>query len=173
MKKAVICAIVLGMANLVHAQYANNESDIIVLSEVEVSPINMDYRDKVLMEDLPNHVAVLERKVLRFNIRESLYYDKYSQHFRVDFISKYGEISATYDRDGKILKTDERFEAIVFPPVIQNKIDEEYPNWAIHRDSYSVSYHHEAGVKKMYRAQLRKNGRRVNVRYAPSGERLE
>lgn len=173
MKKAVVCAIVLGMANLVQAQYENRESDVIVLSEVEVTPVNLDYRDKVIKENLPNHVAALEKKVSRFNIRESFYFDKYSKNFRVDFISKHGVISAIYDRDGKILTTDERFEEIVFPPIIQNKIDEEYPNWAIHRDSYLVSYHHEDGVKKMYRAQLRKNGRRVNVRYGPAGERLE
>ncbi|MCG2460344.1 hypothetical protein K8352_06260 [Flavobacteriaceae bacterium F89] len=173
MKIAVICVIMLGMTNLVHAQYANMESDTITLSEVEVTPLNFDYRDKVALKNQSDHVAVLERKVSRFDIRESFFYDKYSKIFKVDFISKHGEISATYNREGKILKTDERFEKIVFPPIIQNKIDEEYPNWAVHKDSYSVTYHHENGVKQMYRAQLRKNGRRVNVKYGPSGEKLE
>lgn len=173
MKKAVVFAIMFGMANLVHAQYAKRESDTIALSEVEVTPVNLDYREKVIIQNLPNHVAALEKKVSRFNIRESFYFDTYSQNFKIDFISRYGEISATYDRDGKILTTDEKFEEMVLPILVQNEIDRDYPDWTVHRDTYLVSYHHENGVKQMYRAQLRKNGRRVNVRYGPSGERLE
>lgn len=173
MKKMVIGAMMLGLASLSHAQNANGEFEVVRLKNVDVTSTNKVYEDKVCSENLPNHVIELERTASRFKIRESMFFDKTSKDFEINFIAENGDLTATYDRNGKILRTSERFKNLTFPFEIRNSIYRKYPDWTIHKDAYLVSYDHVNGAKKVYRAQLRKNGKRINVMLDGHNPRLD
>ncbi len=125
--------------------------------------------DKVGEGTISHRALSLERKASRYRIKKSPFFDGDPREFEIHFSQGNGKIAATYDQSGRILKTYERFKNLAFPPKIRNAIYGKYPNWSIHKDSYSVSYDYRQGVKKEYRAQLRKNNAKLNIELDGTG----
>ncbi len=172
MKKVFINLIAMGLSITGFSQPVNSESDKVVLEGVTVTPLNMNYLNSVEDENLPEFVKNLESKAARFNITESSVYDEDFEAFEVIFSHSNGSIIATYDSKGKIMETTERFKNITLPYNVRNKIYSKNPGWSIHSDAYLVNYYHDKEVKKTCVLQLRKDGKRKNLKIDMDGNTL-
>jgi hypothetical protein len=132
----------------------------------------MSYLNSVQDETLPEFVKNLENKAARFNITESPVYDEDFEAFEVIFSHSNGSIIATYDGKGKIMETTEKFKNVTLPFKVRNKIYIKNPGWTIHTDAYLVNYYHHKGVEKTCMVQLRKDGKRKNLRIDMEGNTL-
>lgn len=172
MKKVTIGVIMLGFATLSFSQSTTSIKEV-ELTNVDVTLKNSAYQQKVSSENLPSVVGELQGKASRFDIKKSTFFDNKSTDFEIYFVAKNGELTATYDRNGKIIKTYERFKNLTFPSEIRNAIYSQYPNWTIYKDTYTVTYDQNKGVNKVYMAQIKKNGKRTKVKYDALGQKLD
>ena len=166
MKKLFIGLLVFGFATQLMF------SQIEKLPEVDIT-VNYKYLNSINAEnqDIDLSVKLLEEEVAFYNLKESeLYKDEYETYY-VSFYIPQGKIVAAYNRDGKILRTIERFENIKLPDAVVASILEKYPNWSIKGDAYKVDYRDKSGIaKKQYKVNLQKNGKNIKVKINDKGE---
>jgi len=166
MKKIVFGLLVFGFATQLMF------SQIVDLPEVNIT-VNYKYLNSINVENQDVDLAVkeLEDEVAFFNLKESeLYKDEYRTYY-VSFYIPEGKIVAAYDKDGKILRTIERFKNIKLPKLVTLSIVEKYPEWLIGDDAYKVEYHDETGIaKKQYKVKLQNMNKKMTIKIDEKGE---
>lgn len=176
MKNLLIGLFVLGLTNLSSAQNTQVEflksqmesNDALALNmntnapvfnnEIPATSSEASYLSNVKEEATSNHVQFLEDKVSRFDVTTLSKFDARSASFKVIFKGNKGSITATYDCDGDILTTSEKFEDVKLPISVRNAVYQEYPGWSTLGNSYSVNYNKNIGAKKVYKVKIT-NGR--------------
>ena len=84
-----------------------------------------------------------------------------------------GMIIATYDQNGKILNSIERYKNIALPKHIRDACLKEHPGYTIHKDFYLVSYNYDDNeAKKIYKIQLKNENGRKNLKVDSNGNIL-
>lgn len=161
MKKTVLS---LMLISAISFGFAQEESKTIELKGVTVSPINLDYVYTVVDKQMPPSVQKLERKAAQFDVTELEIYNGQFEAYEVFFEQENGTIIATYDADGKIMQSHERFKDITLPLPIRNYIFAKHPGWTIHKDVYLVSYYDNKDVSKVAKVQLLKDGLKRNLK---------
>ncbi|WP_273568067.1 hypothetical protein [Maribacter halichondriae] len=114
MKRILLGLLALGLTIPVSAQIIKTEE----LSEVVVYATNYKYLHSLSPEEpvaLP--VKLLERKVAAYDVKSSEYYQDDYDLYHITFYIPEGKILAAYDKDGKILRTAEKFKDINLPLV--------------------------------------------------------
>ncbi len=167
MKKFLIGIMILGLASLGYSQAFDAEMEEVKLSDVTITPMNPDYLDKV-GESLSPWVFTLEKRASRYSIKDSTSFIPGVIN-RVRFIQRKGELTATYNYNGKILSTRERYSNLVLPPAVRNAVFSDYPDWNMKKNTYHVSYNHKKGAKKVYKVQIRKDGIKKNLKLDVNG----
>ncbi len=167
MKKLLIGTLFIGLASLGYSQASDAEMEEVKLSGVTMKPLNLGYLDKV-GESLSPWVFTLEKKASQFDIKKSPFFIR-GERSEIIFIQRKGEINATYDYNGKILSTRERYSNLLLPPAIRNAVYRAYPDWNMEKNTYLVSYNHRKGAKKVYKVQIRKNGLKKNLKLNVDG----
>jgi len=160
MKNYLIGLFVLGFTSLGFSQTTKE----IVLSDIDVTPINLTYLNEVQDKNTPLRAKKLENKAARFDITELPIFNKAFEAYEVAFHQTKGKIIATYDSNGRILSSFEKFDNITLPANVRDALLTAYPGWAIHKDMYLVSYYHNKEVKKTYKVQIRKDNLRRNLK---------
>ncbi len=163
MKKLFINLIALSLVSLGYSQF-NLEAKEVALDEVTVSSLNAPYLRTVKVEEMPPSVYQLENKAARFDVTKSDQYKSYFEAYEVIFSQDNGKIVATYDKEGKIISSFERFNNITLPSAVRNAIWKEHPGWAIKKDVYLVNYFGDQGVTRTCRVQLIKDGEKKNIK---------
>lgn len=172
MKKLVIGTLCLGLASLGFSQSADVDFGQVKLSDVTVSPINLDYIDKVREGAVSEKVFIMEKKASRYNIKESPFFNNHEESFEIRFIKKNGRITAIYDRNGKIRSTSERYKNLRLPPAVRNSVYKAYTGWTMVGNAYMVSYHCNRGVKKIYKVKMAKGDLQKNLKIDTQGNLL-
>ena len=178
MKNFIIGLLVLGLTNLSVAQ---NKSliqgellpAVTVVPEATVMPLNIAYISNVMDDNAPLMVKKLEKTVANYKVSEHPDYyidDIYS--FNVIFQESDAQVIATYDEDGKILKSFERFENIALPKDILRAVTTKYPGWNFEANTYLVRYFSGKEARKYYTIKLLNNDNKVNLKIDPSGKIL-
>ena len=145
--------------------------------EIELSEVRLDsnykYLDAIDSKETPLSVKELEEEVAFYNLKESdLYSDEYDG-YKVSFYIPKGSIVATYDKDGKILRTIERFNNVKLPRSILEGIAQRYPDWSIAEDAYKVDYYGDRGIaKKQYKVKLENENIRKTLKFNGNEEYL-
>ena len=152
-----ICLVTVGFAQ-------TNGNQVEELSGVTVRPINLSYLNAVHDERMPESVAALENRAARYDITTSDVYERDFEAYEVVFEQSNGSIIATYDNRGQIIESLERFKDVTLPYEIRNTIQKLHPGWTIHSDVYLVSYYLDKGVDKVCKVQLRKDGKKKNIK---------
>lgn len=170
MKKLVIGFILIGLTTLSYSQSDNN----ITLEPVTIKALNLNYLRKVQTKDTPDVAKQLENTAARYDITEDPMFEREFEAYEVVFKTKTeggstGLITATYDSEGKILKSVEKYKNILLPKTVRAAIGEKYPSWIIHKDVYLVSYRTNKEAKKLFRVQIRKDGNRKNLKLDYNG----
>lgn len=142
------------------------------LSEVNVA-VNYKYLDAIDSKEVAISVKMLEEQVAFYDLKESdLYNDDYDT-YRVSFYIPEGKIVAAYDRDGKILRTIERFNNIKLPRSVLVSVSKNYPKWKIVEDAYKVDYFGKTGIaKKQYKIKLKNRDKKMIIKVDEDGEFL-
>ncbi|WP_274476195.1 hypothetical protein [Mangrovimonas aestuarii] len=172
MKTLLIGIFLIGSYSLVHAQddpvgTVALEDVVISSDNIAVNSVNLDYIHKAVDDDTPTRVRDLEGHAARFDITEADEYDSKFDAYEVIFKEDNGgegRVVATYDSEGKILKSYERFTNLMLPRAILSKVTREYPGWVIYKDTYLVSYYHGEDIDKVYKIQIKKGDERKNLK---------
>ena len=164
MRKVLFGFVFLGLASLVFAQEPETEVRRVELEGVIVTSPNFAYLADVQDETTPETVKRLERKAASYDIKKSPIYNKIDKAYEVFFSNSKGKIVATYDDEGKILTSFEKFSDIVVPVSIRNTVYEAYPDWKMNKNTYLVTYYHNASVKKTYHFQIENRSEKKNLK---------
>ena len=164
MKNLILCLTFIGLTSPLFAQITH-------LPEIEITAVNYKYLNAVDSEDLALDIKLLQEKVAVYDLKNSdLYSDEYDT-YKVDFFIPDGTILAAYDKDGKLLRTIEKYNNIKLPKNIVNLVSTRFPQWAIVKDVYKVNYHHKKGVtKEEYRIKLENGDKNMTVKIDANGD---
>jgi hypothetical protein len=168
MMRMMISLFVIGVTLQFYAQ----EPKVERLDEITIVAKNYKYLDKAGAEDVAIPIQQLQRKVATYNIKElDIYEDEYD-YYDVSFIIPEGKILASYDKDGNILRTAEKFKDINLPATIVNSIVSRFPSWSISKNVYLVYYHDRDGIKKTYKIILENGDKRIKIKMDDLGNYL-
>lgn len=144
------------------------------LPPVTVTSLNYKYLKSVADPNAAQKVNLLERKAATYNVKESDYYEDEFEQYYVSFYLPKGQVLATYDKDGKILRTAERFSNIVLPSSVRNSVTESYPEWTIAKDVYLVNYHAGSNhISKVYKMVLENGDKRKRIKTDEKGNFMD
>ncbi len=169
MKKVILGLLALVFTAQAYSQIIKTEE----LSEVVVVATNYKYLNNVdSWETASIPVELLQRKVAGFNLKDSEYYDDDYDLYHISFFIPQGKILAAYDKDGKILRTIERYNNIKLPMAVKESIADKYPKWIITKDAYLVNYTDSKGAKKTYKLKLENGGETIRIKIDEYGNFL-
>ena len=161
MKKLLIGLLFIGFTSQIYGQ-------VIKLEEVVIEATNYKYLDAVTSQETPVSVQELQRKVANFNLKASEFYMDEYDFYNVSFFIPDGKILVAYDRNGKVLRTVEKFKNIKLPKAVRTAIDEKYPGWTYKKDVYRVTYN-DGSSQKLYKVVLEKNNATARVKLDEEG----
>lgn len=165
MKRFLIGLFIFGLTAQTYAQ-------ITELPEIEIIGVNYKYLDAAGEEDVAEPVKVLQREAATFDLKNSEYYqDEYDTYF-ISFFLPEGKILASYDKDGVLLRTAEKFKNIALPRAVAEAVAERFPNWSVATDVYLVNYHQAKGASKTYKLLLENGEKRMRVKTDENGNFL-
>lgn len=143
------------------------------LPPVTVKSLNYKYIRSVYDTSAAQPVRLLERRAASYDIKSSEFYEEDYEDYFISFYLPSGNVLATYDSDGKLLRTAERFKNIALPPLVRQSIVKRYPGWSTAKDIYVVNYNAEADkVKKVYKVVLENGDKRIRIKTDENGNFL-
>ena len=142
------------------------------LPEVFVMAARYKYLSSVDNRELPQPVKMLERKAAEFDIKNSEYYDDEYDEYYISFYIPDGYILATYNNNGKLLHTAERYKNIALPNAVAQTISKNYSGWSVPKDVYLVTYKEDEGATKVWKIILKKGDKRLRIKLDEKGELL-
>ncbi len=164
MRNLIFSLLIFGVTSPLFAQ-------ITELPEVVITAVNYKYINAVDSEDLALDVKLLQEKVAMYDIKNSdLYSDEYDI-YKVDFFIPDGKILAAYDKNGKILRTIEKFNNIKLPKVVLESIYNRFPGWSIAKNVYRVTYN-DNNNKKVFSIILENGDQRMKMKLNAEGDFL-
>lgn len=141
-----------------------------VLPEITVKAVRYKYLSAVDQKELAQPVRMLQKQAAEYDVKKSDYYeDEYDTYF-ISFFIPQGEILATYDQDGKLLRTAEKYKNVALPKVVTKAVMDRFPQWIVAEDAYLVNYYEESGAKKVYKLTLQNGDKRLKVKLNEKGE---
>jgi len=157
MKKLIIGMLVIGFTSQMFSQ-------VIQLPDVEIKVVNYKYLNAVDSEDVDLEIKRLEKEVAYFDyVNSDFYMDDW-----VSFYIPKGKILASYDENGEIVTTTEKFENIKLPAIVRTAIFERFPGWVLSKNVYRVTYNRNKN-KKEYKVVLQNGNKSVRVRTDEKG----
>ena len=144
-------------------------AQITTLPEIEITAVNYKYLNAVDSEDLALDVKLLQEKVALYDVKNSdLYSDEYDT-YKVDFFIPDGTILAAYDKNGKLLRTIEKYNNIKLPKNVLDAVYKRWPGWEMTKNIYRVTYN-DNNNKKIYSIKLKKHDQRINIKINAEGD---
>lgn len=145
-------------------------AQITELPEIELVAVNYKYLDAAGNEDDALPVRQLQQQVAEYDIRTADFYADEYDFYTVNFFIPEGKILASYDRDGNLLRTAEKFKDIALPQAVRDAIGKRFPNWDMTKDVYLVNYHDGKKVKKEYKVLLENGDKRMRIKTDEKGK---
>ena len=143
------------------------------LPSVTVASVNYKYLRSVYDNSSAQPVKLLEHRAASYDVKESEYYDDEYEGYSISFYLPNGRVLAAYDKDGKLLRTAERYKNVSIPPAVRSALSNKYPNWALTKDIYLVNYYNDNSPRKLYKLVLENGNRRIRVKSNEMGEFIE
>jgi len=168
MKRLLVSLFALGLVTHQYAQNLQTEQ----LNEVFIVATNYKYLDNTSAEDVAAPIMELERRAAIYDVKNLDIYEDDYDYYEVSFVIPEGKILASYDRDGKILRTAEKYKQVDLPLPVIRSVVKRFPNWYITNNIYRVFYHEVDGVKKRYKLTLKNGDKRMKVKIDDTGSFL-
>lgn len=164
MKKIVLSCFAIALAFQMNSQ-------TIELPETLIS-VNYDYLETIDSNNIiPHRVKKLQNEALNYkNVELAKLYDDEYETYSVSFYVPEGRIIAAYDKNGKIIKTIEKYDNVRLPLVVLQSISKRFPNWSVVEDVYYINYHSEKdSLKHEYKIKLKNEDEIISVRTDEKG----
>ena len=149
MKKllSAVCAL-----SLLSASYAQT----VELPETVIS-VNSEYMNSLNYHDSCSYVKKLEQALLDYKPSDLKdLYDSKNDIYNVTFKIPEGQIVASFNKEGKIIETFEKYNNIRLPQNILQAIANKYPNSSIIEDVYVVKFHcDENDLEQVYKIKIK------------------
>mgnify|MGYP006924590328 CR=1 FL=1 len=169
MKKILFGLLAIGLNTQAFSQIVKTEQ----LSEVTVYATNYKYLNDVNTQEVASiPVQMLERKVASYDVKNSDFYQDDYDLYHITFFIPEGKILAAYDKDGKLIRTAEKFKDINLPTAVKEAVLDRYPKWTITKDIYKVNYADNRGAKKTYKLKLENGNEVIRVKVDEDGNIL-
>jgi hypothetical protein len=165
MKKLLIGLFVVGLVTQPYAQNFQTEQ----LNEVFIVATNYKYLEKVSAEDLSTPVKELQRRAATYNVKNLDIYEDDYDYYEISFIIPDGQLLASYDSEGKILRTAEKYRKVDLPLPVLKSVADRFPDWTITKNIYRVLYHETDGIKKRYKLTLENGDERMKIKMDDTG----
>ncbi|MCA0133192.1 nicotinate-nucleotide adenylyltransferase [Winogradskyella alexanderae] len=164
MKKLSIYLLLLAFSGQVFAQ-------VIELPEIEITAVNYKYLSSVDSDDTPISVKMLQEKVAMFDLKSSEFYNDEYATYNISFYIPDGKILAAYDKNGKLIRTIEKYKDIKLPIAVREAIAERFPNWIAVGDVYRVNFHYMNEITdKFYKVRLENGNKKMKVKITEKGD---
>ncbi|MDO5980852.1 nicotinate-nucleotide adenylyltransferase [Flavivirga spongiicola] len=133
--------------------------------------VNYKYLDATDSDNAPKEVKRLEDEILNYNHKEiSKLYNDTDKVYEVSFSVPKGKIVAAYDKNGKIIRTNEKYYNVRLPLEVAQAISKRFPNWGIIEDVYLIKYHCDKdSLKQEYKVKIKNNTEIIKVRTDEKG----
>ncbi|WP_439698610.1 hypothetical protein ACFGVS_10745 [Mucilaginibacter sp. AW1-7] len=159
------------MPAMLIAGLATRSAAQINLPEVRIIVSTYKYLNAADNREMAQPVRMLERKAAVYDVKKSEYYDDDYDGYYISFYIPDGEILAAYDKDGKLLRTAEKFKNTKLPAVIRDAVMQRFPNWTIAQDIYQVHYYdHKEKADKTFKLLLQNGDKRMKVKLNEEGK---
>ena len=142
----------------------------VLMPEVIISATRYKYLSAVDNRELAQPIRLLEHQAATYDVKNSEYYDDEYEEYNISFYLPAGYVLATYNKDGKLLRTAERFKNVALPKSVAQSLVKRYPHWAIPKDVYKVTYEEDKGVTKVWKVLLKQGDKRLKVKLTEEGE---
>ena len=163
MKNFVLGLFLFGLTTQLSAQ-------IIELPEIEIVGVNYKYLAVAGESDDPAPVKMLQKKAAVYDVKAAEFYEDEYEDYSISFFIPEGRILASYDKEGNILRTIEKYKNLDLPPAVADAIAEKYQGWTMTKNAYLVNYHDKKGVtKKEYKILLEKDNQRMRIKTDENG----
>ena len=141
-----------------------------VLPEITVKAVHYKYLSAVDHKELAQPVKMVQKMAAEYDVRKSEYYeDEYDTYF-ISFVIPQGELLATYDQDGKLLRTAEKYKNISLPSAVTQAVKTKYAGWNIAEDTYLVNFYEKGTATRVYKLTLQNGDKRMKVKLNENGE---
>ena len=142
------------------------------LPEILVVAANYKYLKNVGGKEVAVPVKRLERTAASYDIKSSEYYEEDYDSYFISFSVPEGEILAAYNKDGKLIRTAEKYQNVQLPVAVSKAVVSRFPNWSISKDTYLVNYYDAGGgqATKKYKLVLQNGTKRIRVQVNEQGE---
>jgi hypothetical protein len=171
MKKFVMGLLFIGMTTQLFSQASENFKTI-ELDEVNILALNSTYVNRVIDKNSAAPVQHLERKAAAFDITVSDLFSEEFDTYEVNFENQFGRITATYDVDGEIMRSFEKFKDVKLPVAVSKSCADKYPGWHLSKTTYLVNYKHDGNLSRMYKISLEKGKEQMNIKTDEKGNFL-
>ena len=92
-----------------------------ILPEVTLYAVRYKYLLAAGDNNSAQPVKLLQQKAAAYDVKNSEYYeDEYDTYF-ISFFIPDGQILAAYDKDGKLVRTAEKFKNVALPPAVSTQ----------------------------------------------------
>jgi len=165
-KSIVVLALLIAGATL-------RSSAQIILPEVRIIASTYKYLNATDNREMSQPVRMLEFKAASYDVKKSEYYDDDYDGYYVSFYIPDGKILAAYDKEGKLLRTAEKFKNTKLPAAIKEAVGQRFPNWRIAQDIYQVYYYDQKEqADKTFKLLLENGDKRLKIKLNEKGEFL-
>lgn len=170
MKKLAISLITMGMVSLGFSQNSYPDFDLSKFRDFITIGSNYEYLNKVQNGLTPNQVKYLEDLVSYWDVTQAEKFDgRRGEPFSVTFRLQNGHIIASYDKKGEVISAVERFSNFAIPKSVGKEVLEQYPNWKIVKNRYSVWYGRNHRTKRVFNLLIRKGNQKKWLKVDSSG----
>src|SRR3569833_3046689 len=130
----------------------------IPLKEVVIFATRYKYLDEVGFKGQPQPVKKLQAAAATYDIKDSPFYQDDYENYFVSFYLPEGKILAAYDKNGKLLRTAEKYKNVKLPTAVTTAVAGRFPNWSISNDIYLVNFYDTGNKSKRRYKLMLKNG---------------
>lgn len=140
------------------------------LPEVKIISLNYKYYKSVLDTSAAQPVRMLEKMAATYDLKSADFYEEESDNYFVSFYIPQGQVLAFYDKDGKVVRTVEKYKDVALPKLVRDAVVNRFPGWAILKDVYLVNYYSETEeARKLYKLVLENGQKRMRIKLDNKG----
>lgn len=165
MKTCVLGFIFLGLTSLMSAQNdlavltASNQSEYSNTKTIH----NADYINTMSDLDVSKKILKLQNIVANYNIKTAkVYRSKSNTTYTVKFNEGDNQLRAIYDREGKLLSSQETYQNIKLPYSVSSELVKDNPGWSLNQVYCDIQFIKDVDTQIVYRVVL-KNGKKTKT----------
>ena len=162
MKKTILYLCAFSIAGFISAQdlamVTSHADEPVSLSSVS----NKNYVENSIL--YIKRVKEIQFKVASFNVKNlSIYTPNEPATYQVSFNTEENNVTASYNHNGELLKSKEKYINIRLPLEVSSKLSKAYPNWFFSETVCTVQYDKNSGTVVKYKIILEKKGKKKTV----------